>query len=83
MREIIKKKKAAITCAAVILGLLGIFIAMLLLTVFDAENGILIAIGILLIYVFAILAVVVGIILALRQRLKEIESGEEEAAKKY
>ena len=42
-----------------------------------------IALVVLIIYGLAILAVITGILLALRQRLKEIEGGEEDEARKY
>ena len=41
------------------------------------------AIMILLLYAGCIIAVIVGIVAALNQRLREIEGGEEEEAKKY
>lgn len=39
--------------------------------------------GILIVYGLLIVAVILGVLAALRQRLKEIESGEEEDAKQY
>ena len=83
MRNITKKKKAPILCAAVIIGALAIFLATILFPLIGVAYGELFAVGFLLIYGFVILAVIVGVILALRQRLKEIEGGEEEDAKKY
>ena len=41
------------------------------------------AVGFLLIYGGVIIAAIVGIVAALRQRLQEIEGGEEEDAKQY
>lgn len=83
MRDTIKQKKAAILCAVIILGVIGIFLAAMIFTVFEVEFGVLAVAAFILIYGAAILAVIIGIIIALRQRLKEIESGEEEEAKKY
>ncbi len=39
--------------------------------------------GVLLLYAIPLLAVVVGIALALRQRWREVKGGEEDEAKKY
>ena len=41
------------------------------------------AVMLLMLYVCGILAVIFGILAALKQRLEEIESGEEEEARKY
>ena len=41
------------------------------------------AVGFLLIYGGVIVAAIVGVVAALRQRLQEIEGGEEEDAKQY
>ena len=41
------------------------------------------AVPVLLIYAFVGLAVIIGIVLALRQRLHEIDGGEEDEASKY
>jgi len=48
----------------------------------DAEEALLV-IGIIGFYGLIIVAVIIGVIFALRQRLKEIEGGEEEDAKQY
>lgn len=77
------KKVAAILCAALVISILAGFIVMCLAPLFDAGTGAGVAIGILVLYAGFILAVIVGVLLALRQRLREIERGEEEDAKKY
>ena len=77
------KKRAAIWCAAVIIAALGVFLAAFLLPLLGELFGLWIAVGVLLLYGSMTVAVIVGVIVALRQRLKEIESGEEEEAKKY
>lgn len=77
------KKKAPIICAAVVIGLLGIFLATILFPLIGEVYGELLAVGFLLIYGLGIIAVIIGVLVALRQRLKEIESGEEEDARKY
>lgn len=79
----INKKKGAILCAAVVIGILGIYLAVILFPLVGAAFGELLALGFLLIYGGVIIAVIAGIITALRQRLKEIEGGEEEDAKIY
>lgn len=83
MRNTTKKKRTPIICTAVIIGVLGIFLATILFPLLGAACGELIAVGILVVYGLLILAVIVGVLVALRQRLKEIEGGEEEDAKQY
>ena len=41
------------------------------------------SVGIILIYIILIVAVVAGIIVSIRKRIREKASGEEEEAKKY
>jgi len=77
------KKKAPIICAIIVISLLSIFLATILLPLIGEVYGEMLALGFLLIYGALIIAVILGILFALRQRLKEIEGGEEEDAKKY
>lgn len=77
------KRKAPIICAAVIIGILGFYLGVILYPLLGESFGEELVVGILIIYGLLIAAVIVGILLALRQRLKEIESGEEEDAKQY
>ena len=77
------KKWTAILCAAVVVGLLGLFLAAILFPLIGQAVGEAVAIGFLLVYGLGIVAVIVGVLLALRQRLKEIKGGEEDEAKKY
>ena len=58
-------------------------LATILLPLIGEVYGEMLALGFLLIYGALIIAVILGILFALRQRLKEIEGGEEEDAKKY
>ena len=83
MRDTTKKKRAPIICAAVIIGLLGIFLATFIFPLISETYGEVIAVGFLVIYGLIIIAIIVGILAALRQRLREIEGGEEDDAKKY
>jgi len=77
------KKKAPIICAAVVIGLMLVYLAVIMYGIIGEAEGEVFAIGFLLIYGAVIVAAIVGVVLALRQRLKEIEGGEEEDAKKY
>ena len=83
MQSVTKKKKAAIVCAAVIIGLLAIFMGMVLFPLLGETVGEWFAVGLLLFYGLMIAAVIVGVVIALRQRLLELEGGEEEDAKRY
>ena len=77
------KKKAPIVCALVVITILGVFLATILFPLIGEVYGVLLAVGFLVIYGLFIVAVIFGILAALRQRLKEIEGGEEEDARKY
>ena len=85
MRDDIKrrKKRGPMIAAAVFIGFLGLVLAALIFPLITESMGILLAVFILLLYGGVIIAMIVGVIVALRQRLKEIESGEEEDAKQY
>ena len=77
------KKKVPIICAAVVIAFLGIFLATILFPLIGEVMGKGLAVGLLLIYGGVIVAAIVGVVAALRQRLQEIEGGEEEDAKQY
>lgn len=77
------KKKAPVICAVVVIAVLGIFLATILFPLLGESYGEWIAVGFLLIYALVIVAVIVGVAAALCQRLREIEGGEEEDAKRY
>lgn len=83
MQKTTRKKWTAILCAAVIVGVLGLFLAAILFPLVGQAVGEAVAMGFLLVYGLAVVAVIVGVLAALRQRLKEIRGGEEDAAKKY
>lgn len=85
MRDIIdkKKKRGPIISAVVIIAILGIYLAAFLYPVVGEALGDTIGVVFLIVYGLFIVAVIVGVLAALRQRLKEIEGGEEEDAKKY
>ena len=82
-----RKKFAPLACAVAALGVLGVLLGLVLLPVLMPLLGIgimdgaaAVALGL---YALALLAVIAGVIAALRQRLREIDGGEEEDAKKY
>lgn len=83
MQKTTRKKWTAILCAAVIVGVLGLFLVAILFPLVGQAVGEAVAMGFLLVYGLAVVAVIVGVLAALRQRLKEIRGGEEDAAKKY
>ena len=83
MQKTTRKKWTAILCAAVIVGVLGLFLAAILFPLVGQAVGEAVAMGFLLVSGLAVVAVIVGVLAALRQRLKEIRGGEEDAAKKY
>lgn len=78
-----QKKRGSILSAVVMISVLSVFVGFILFPLLYETAGVFFAAMILLFYAGIIIAVIVGIIAALRQRLKEIESGEEEEAKKY
>ena len=82
-----RKKAASLACAALVVAVLGVLLGLVLLPVLMPLLGIgiidgaaAVALGL---YALALLAVIAGVIAALRQRLREIDGGEEEDAKKY
>ena len=78
-----RRKTAPIICAIVMIALLGIYLAAVIFPLLGASYGEAVAVGILIVFALVIIAVIVGILIALRQRLKEIEGGEEDEAKQY
>ena len=77
------QKRASILIAVVIIAVLAVFVGFILFPLISEMGGILFAAAILVLYALGILAVIFGILAALRQRLEEIDSGEEEEAKNY
>ena len=78
-----RKAAGALVCAAVIIGLLSVFLAVMIFPLLTVGVGETAAVGIIIFYSIIILAVIIGIIAALISRLREINGGEEEEAKKY
>lgn len=81
MRNDTKIKRGAILSALAMILLLGSYLAILLVAVLSEEE--VVGITVLVIYGAVVLAVIIGILAALRQRIRELRSGEEEDAKKY
>ena len=77
------KKSGSILSAVVIITILAVFVGCILFPLLSEMAGMFFAVMLLLVYGGVIVAVIVGVIAALRQRLREIEDGEEEEAKKY
>lgn len=78
-----KQKAAAILCAAVALALLLIYLATMAYPLLYAQMGDVLALIVTGVGVLTLLAVMAGVVLALIQRLREIDNGEEEDARKY
>ena len=74
------KKLAPIACAAIVIVLLALYIAVILFTLFTESLGDLIGIVVVVVATGIILAAIIGVLAALRQRMKEIDKGEEEDA---
>lgn len=77
------KKLAPILCAAIVVALLVLYIAVILFTLFTESLGDMIGILVVVVATGIILAAIIGVLAALRQRMKEIDKGEEEDAKIY
>ena len=78
-----EKKRGAIISAVIIITMLAVFVGCILFPLISEMGGVFFAVMLLMLYIAGILAVIFGIIAALKQRLEEIEGGEEEEAKKY
>lgn len=76
-----KKKMGSLIAAVVIIVLVAILIFAFVLLINGEENAG--ANGILWAYIAVLGAVIIGVLISLWQRFKEISKGEEEEAKKY
>lgn len=85
MQKNTKKRKyiGAMVSAAVLVGVMGVLLAILIVPLVMENLTETVAVLILGFYAVVIMATIVGILLALRQRIKEIEGGEEDAASQY
>ena len=77
------KKRGAVISAVIIISMLAVFVGFILFPLISEMGGVFFAVMLLMLYIAGILAVIFGIIAALKQRLEEIEGGEEEEAKIY
>ena len=77
------KKRVAVVAALVVIALMTVYLVAIIIPLARETLGEQIAVAILVTYAGLILAGIVGVTLALKQRLKEIESGEEDEAKRY
>ena len=75
-------RKSGAILSALLLIIVALLFASIIVLVIPGINNV-IAIGFLLLYVAVILTVIIGILVALFQRLKELKNGEAEEAKKY
>ncbi len=78
-----KKKIAPVTVAVLVIVLMGSVTMLMLYAMFYPESAGAVPIPFAVCAILAPLAVIVGILLALRERCKEIRGGEEDAAAKY
>ena len=78
-----RKKWGAILCAVVVIAFLSIYLAVILFPVVGAALGDTIGMIFLIVYGLIVVGIIVGEVLSLRQRLKELDSGQEEEAKQY
>ena len=83
MRNTTDKKRGAIICAALGIGFFSVILAVILVPLVGEAYGDVMVRIFLLVYGGIILAIILGIAAALHQRLRELESGEEEDARKY
>lgn len=83
MRNTTDKKRGAVLCAAVGIGFFVVILAILLFSLVAETFADWVVWMVVLLYGAIILAVIIGIAAALRQRLRELEKGEEEDARKY
>ena len=81
--EMKSKKRVAVVAALVAIALMTVYLVAIIIPLVRETLGEGIAVAILAIYGALILVSIVGVTLALKQRLKEIESGEEDEAKRY
>jgi glucan phosphoethanolaminetransferase (alkaline phosphatase superfamily) len=83
MQNNTEKRRSALRSAAVLVLVLAAFAALLVLLLVRVALGEPVAMAFLIWYALVLLAVLVGVLLALRQRLRELATGEEDKAKKY
>lgn len=83
MQDITKKKIASAICTVVVILIAAAYLGVILSAMLTEKLGSFLLTLFLLAYGGVILAIILGVIAALRQRLREIDAGEEEDAKQY
>ena len=83
MRKNTKKKIAPVVVAIIAAAVLVPFLAVLLLGMDALRHAGWPVLAFLGVYALAVAAVLLGVVAAMRARLREIDAGEEEEAKKY
>lgn len=78
-----KKRTAPLLCAALAVACSGAFLAVIVYCLLGVGSEIGAVRVLLALYALAVLAVIAGVLIALRQRLREIEGGEEDDAAQY
>ena len=76
-----EKKKGAVIAAVAMIAIVLVFVGALAVLLLGEED--LFADSIAWLYIIGGVAVVIGVLVALRQRFAEIHRGEEDEAKKY
>ena len=76
-----EKKKGAVIAAVAMIAIVLVFVGALAVLLLGEED--LFAESIAWLYIIGGVAVVIGVLVALRQRFAEIHRGEEDEAKKY
>lgn len=77
------KKRAAILCALGFIALLMLYLCVIVFAFVGERTSDFAAVLLILAFLGVIVGAIVGILLALRQRLREIDGGEEDEARKY
>ena len=83
MQKNTKKKIAPVVVAIVAVAVLLPILAVLMIGAQALRGAGWVVLAFLAVYALAVCAVVVGVLAAMRARLREIDTGEEEEAKKY
>ena len=83
MQKNTKKKIAPVVVTILTVAVLLPVLAVLLIGVQALREAGWVVLAFLAVYALAVCAVVVGVLAAMRARLREIDGGEEEEAKKY
>lgn len=80
-----KKRRGSILSAAVVLLWLAGLVAVTVWAALEAARDGAVGVGALLVLLYGVLggAAIIGVLLALRERLKEIDGGEEDDASQY